>query len=67
MAFGKGFLTMFKPKAAAAAAGEVTAMSRLKRMKDLGVPYASLEPKSNPSNFNVSGFLKGSKTPKKTI
>jgi hypothetical protein len=35
----------------------------LRRQKNLGVPYAKLDEARNPSNFNASGFLTGSKAP----
>jgi len=68
--FQKGFLakavSAFKPAERAAVSTEATQMAKLRAMKRQGVPYAALEPERNPSNFNVSGFLRGTKTPQKT-
>ena len=58
-------VSAFKPASRAAVNTEASSMRMLRNAKNSGVPYADLEPGKNPNHFNVSGFLKGSKTPQK--
>jgi hypothetical protein len=67
MAFWQGLAKAFTPKAPtrALAAGEASKMRALRTQVRGGTPYAALEPGAVRKDFNVSGFLKGTKTPPK--
>lgn len=70
MGFQKGLLSKalswVKPQTASAVSEEATKLHALRRLKNQGTPYVSLEPNKINRGFNVSGFQRGSQLPKKT-